>query len=138
MKKMKQHAGSLALGSIVLVGVLSACGGGGDDEAGSPTTFSVQPASVSFTAPAGTATGVCVAGGTQDVFVYGGAAPYRVDNTVPAYVSVDKTNVDSRGGSFRITVTGGCLTDGTIVVVDKLDNQVVFTVNNAPSTAASS
>lgn len=136
MKTIKKHAGSLTLASLTLVGVLAACGGGGDD-AGSLVAFNIQPATVSFSAPASTPAGVCVGGGSQDVFVYGGAAPYKVDNTLPDYVSVNKTEVGSPGESFTLTVLGGCITNGTIVVRDKLGRQQIFTVNNAPGTAAS-
>jgi len=137
MKTIKNHAGTLTLAAAVtLAGVLAACGGGGDD-AGSLTAFNIQPATVSFSAPASTPVGVCVGGGSQDVFVYGGAAPYKVDNTLPDYVSVNKTEVGSPGESFTLTVLGGCITNGTIVVRDKLGRQQVFTVNNAPGTAAS-
>jgi hypothetical protein len=116
--------------------LLTSCGGGGDAEAGSPTTFSVVPSAVTFTAPTSAGTGVCLAGGTSTIFVYGGTAPYRIDNTVPDYVSVDKTSVGERGGSFNITVVAAaCLSKGSIVVVDKLDNIVTLTVDN---TAASS
>ena len=136
MKTIKNHAGSLALASVALVGVLTACGGGGDD-AGSLTEFNIQPATVTFTAPAGTATGVCTGGGSQDVFVYGGAAPYRVDNSLPDYVSINKAEVGSPGENFTLTVLGGCVTNGTIIVRDRLGRQQIFTVNNAPSAAAS-
>lgn len=136
MKTIKNHAGSLTLAAVMLVGVLAACGGGGDD-AGSLTAFNIQPATVTFSAPAGTAAGVCLGGGSQDVFVYGGAAPYKVDNTLPDYVSLNKTEVGSPGESFTLTVLGGCITNGTIVVRDKLGRQQVFTVNNAPTAAAS-
>jgi len=119
-----------ALAPMVL---LASCGGGGDEEAGSPTAFSVSPSTVTFTAPTGTAAGVCLAGGTSLIFVYGGTAPYRIDNTVPDYVSIDKTEVSDRGGSFTITVVGGCLSPGNINVVDKLDHVVTLTVNNKPA-----
>ena len=115
-------AGAVAA-SVVLV---AACGGGGDDEAGSLTTFSVVPSSITATGP----TGACAVGASSEVFVYGGAAPYRIDNTVPGYVSVNKTQVDQRGGSFTVTFSGGCLAPGQIVVVDKLDRQVTLTLNN--------
>jgi len=135
MKAIKEFAGSAVLAAVLGAGLLAACGGGGDDEAGSPTSLTVQPAEVTFKVPTDT-DGVCFGGGTQDVFVYGGAAPYRVDNTLPAYVNVDKTTVDSRGGHFTVTVRGGCFDTGTIVVVDRLDNQVVFKVTNAASAAS--
>jgi hypothetical protein len=132
MKTIKNHVGSLGLTALMLVSLLAACGGGGDDEAGSPTTFSIQPATVTFTAPEGSASGVCFGGGSQDVYVYGGAAPYRIDNTAPDYLAVNKTKVDNRGGNFTVTTVGGCLTNGILVIVDSLDKQVIFTVNNNP------
>jgi len=137
MDMIKRNAGSVAVASLLgAVGVLVACGGGGDDDAGSVATFSIQPTTVTFTVPTD-ASGVCFGGASQDVFVYGGTAPYRVDNTVPDYVSVNTTQVDSRGGHFTVTTNGGCLKNGTIVVVDKLDHQVVFTVNNSASGSSS-
>lgn len=129
---IKSNAGSLTLASLLFVAALAACGGGGDDDAGSPTALSVQPDTVTFTSDST----ACAGGGRQDVYVYGGTAPYRIDNTIPDYVSVDKSQVDSRGGHFTVTVGAACIKNGTIVVVDKLDNQVVFTVNNAASGAS--
>jgi hypothetical protein len=130
MKQMKLHA---AIASTILLASLAGCGGGGDAEAGSPTVFSVVPSTVTFTAPVGTTPGVCLAGGTQTVFIYGGAAPYQIDNTSPSSLSVDKTQVSDTGGSFTVTVTGGCLTTIPVVVKDKLNNIVQFTVTNGPA-----
>jgi len=120
-----------AAGAAVLV----SCGGG-SDESGSPTAFSVVPDTVAFTAPSGTTTGKCVGGGTAQVFVYGGVAPFRVDNTAPGYLAVDRTTVDNKGGSFNVTALGGCIATGQIVVVDKLDNQVKVTVSNQPTSGS--
>jgi hypothetical protein len=111
---------------------LASCGGG-TNESGSPTVFSVVPSTVTFTAPTGTASGVCVGGGTAQVFVYGGVAPYRVDNTSQAYLVVDRTTVNDKGGNFTVTSVGPCIDSGQIVVVDKLDNQVKLTVSNKPA-----
>jgi hypothetical protein len=115
---------------LVAAGVLVACGGGGDNQAGSPTTFTTIPTTTTFTAPTGTPAGVCLAGGQATVFVYGGAAPYQINNTVPAYVTVDKTQVGERGGSFTLTTLALCLSTGSIVVRDALDHAVTFTVTN--------
>ena len=133
---MKQMKHSRITPLIAVVSLLAGCGGGGDDEAGSPTTFSVVPTTVSFKAPVGTPVGVCPGGGAQTVFIYGGAAPYKIDNTSPDAVAVDKTEVGERGGSFTVTVLGGCLTNVPIVVVDKLNKIVTFTINNGPAGAA--
>jgi hypothetical protein len=120
---------------------LAACGGNGGD-AGAPTPFQVVPTTTTFTAPAaasGTTSTTCFGGGTTQVFVYGGAPPYTIDNTVPAYVLVDRTSVGGPGGSFTISLlpldggATGCLDAGSIVVKDTLNRLVVFTVNNNAS-----
>lgn len=112
---------------VALLGSLSGCGGGGDDEAGSPTAFSVQPTTATVTSTSPTA---CSAGYVGEFFVYGGVAPYRLNNTVPDAMVLDRTTVSDRGGSFQVSFTGICVSPALIVIVDKLDNQVVLTLNN--------
>ena len=68
--------------------------------------------------------------------MYGGAAPYRLDNTAPDAMVLDRTSVSDRGGSFKVNFTGVCIAPALIVIVDKLDKQVVITLNNKPGTAA--
>lgn len=105
----------------------SACGGGGDDEAGSFTAFSVAPDKIGF--KDGSVSGCALGGSVGTIYVYGGAAPYRIDNTAPAFMTVDRTTVSDRGGSFNITATGyGCLSPGLINVIDKNDRKVDVTV----------
>jgi hypothetical protein len=106
--------------------LLASCGGGGADEAGSPTTFSIIPNSIKVTGPVG----FCAAGTVGSVFVYGGAAPYRIDNTVPAYVTIDKGEVAHPGESFSVTFLGGCLDPGNVVVKDRLGKVVTLTLTN--------
>jgi hypothetical protein len=134
MTKMRISAGVLM---AALLGSLSGCGGGGDDEAGSPTAFSVQPTTVTVTAAAavngGPPTGQCSAAYAGEFFVYGGTAPYRLNNTAPDAMVLDRTSVSDRGGSFQVSFTGVCLSPALIVIVDKLDNQVVLTLNNKPA-----
>jgi hypothetical protein len=130
---MKTGMQAAVFSAMVAATVLAACGGGGDDEAGSPTAFSIVPSTVTFTAPpAGTSVGVCPGGGTATIFVYGGAAPYRIDNTVPDFIALSTGTVNDRGGSFTITTLGGCVSPGNIVVVDKLGNNVTLTVTTTP------
>lgn len=123
MKTTRVNAAVILLASA---GLLAGCGGGGDDHAGSLTEFSVQPADISVSG----GIGACAVGATANVFVYGGTAPYRIDNPFPTHISVNKTRVDSRGGSFSITFLGGCIDPGSIIVVDALDRQVTLTVHN--------
>ena len=113
------------------------CGGGGDEEAGSPTEFSVQPQTKTITS---TVADVCSAGYVGDFYVYGGTAPYRLDVSAPDAVLLHKsmtdsttvTKVNERGGSFSVTFTGICLAPSSVIIKDKLDNVVVLTLNNKP------
>ena len=118
---------------LATVGFLAGCGGGGDQNAGAPTALSLSSSTVTFKAPAGTPTGVCFGGGIATIYVYGGAAPYQINNGFPNYLAVDPPQVKDRGGSFTVTVLGGCLSPGTITVVDALSNRVTLTVNNNPA-----
>jgi len=131
--------------AVVLISVV-ACGGGGDDEAGSSTALSIQPSSLTTTAAASAAggppTGSCSAGFAGEVFVYGGAAPYQLDNTAPGFVVLNKSQVGDRGGSFTVSYAsidsadptiGGCVSPTSIIVRDKLDKQVILTLNNKPA-----
>ena len=118
---------------LATIGLLAGCGGGGDQNAGAPTALSLSPSTVTFKSPAGTPTGVCLGGGTATIYVYGGAAPYKINNSFPNYVLVNTTQVNDRGGSFTVTVGGGCLSPGIITVVDALSNYVTLTVNNNPA-----
>ncbi len=138
---MKQTKIYTSVSVLALAFALASCGGGGDDEAGSPTAFSVQPTTFTFTAfpPSlgGPTVGTCASADAGEYFVYGGAAPYRLDNPNPDTVMLDRTTVSSRGGSFKVKFIGpGCVSPALIIIVDKLDHQVVLTLNNKPSGAA--
>jgi hypothetical protein len=131
MKKSKFVRGVLMVASAA---ALASCGGSGTtDESGSLTEFSVIPSEVTFTAPTGTAAGVCLGGGTAQIFVYGGTAPYRIDNTAPGYLALDKATVQSKGGSFTITTQGPCVDPGQVNVVDHLDRVISVKVSNKPA-----
>ena len=117
---------ALAISTLLLV---TACGGGGDDEAGSLTPLSVVPNDIGVT---GGTKDVCPGSGfVGKVFIYGGTAPYRIDNTVPDLLTTDKASVGDRGGNFTVTSLGGggCLDKGSIVVRDKNERQVIVTVS---------
>ena len=131
--------------AAVLISVV-ACGGGGDDDAGSPTALSIQPSSLTTTAAASAAsgppTGRCSSGLAGEVFIYGGAAPYQLDNTSPGIVILNKSQVGDRGGSFTVSyasidsanpIIGGCVSPTSVIVRDKLDKQVILTLNNKPA-----
>ena len=132
-----------ALGAAALVGGCGG-GGGGDDTAGSPTAFSVVPSEITLSVPEGNPGGLpegrcygTTGGAGGRIFVYGGAAPYRIDNTSPAYVVVDRTTVAHRGDFFQVDFTGNCTSSAILVIVDALDRQVHVTLVNEPVPAAS-
>jgi hypothetical protein len=129
MKIIRISAMTLMLASA---GLMASCGGGGDDNAGSITALSVQPTDVSVSSGTG-AGGACASGATANIFVYGGAAPYRIDNPFPTHIGLNKTRVDNRGDSFTITFLGGCIDPGTLIIVDAMDRQVTLTVHNTNS-----
>ena len=129
---MKQTKIYTNISLLALAASLASCGGGGDDEAGSRTVLSVQPTTTTVTSRSTTA---CYSGYVGEFFVYGGAAPYRLDNTAPDAMTLDRTTVSDRGGSFKISFTGICIAPALIVIVDNLDKQVVITLNNKVGTA---
>jgi hypothetical protein len=116
---------------------LASCGGSSDDEAGSPTAFATIPTEVTF-AGAATAPATGCAGGTAEIAVVGGVAPYSVKTTFPDVISFNTTTVGSRGGTFRITVASGiCLNPGNVIVTDKLDHVVTVKVTSTATVPAS-
>jgi len=109
--------------TVVCLAVLASCGAGGDDEAGSETPFSISP--TDFTADFGTNPCTAVAN-VAEILVLGGTAPYKVRSTT-SRVSVNKSTVE-KGGSFTISLTGGCLDPGIVVVEDDLGRSTSLTV----------
>ena len=90
------------------------------------TAFNVVPAAVSLKGPNENS---CGSGFASRVYVFGGAGPYRVNNTLPSNLSVSKTTVDRPGDFFDVFVlTSGCMSAIPIVVVDQLGRQVTFAV----------
>jgi hypothetical protein len=114
---------ALALSTLLLA---TACGGGNDDEAGSFTALGTAPSKFTFDDGNGCATaGLFVV----TVYIQGGAAPYRLLNSSPNFITLDKSQVGDRNGSFNIYQTGyGCLSPGSVTVVDKNDRTTTFSL----------
>lgn len=111
--------------------LLSACGGGGDDNAGSLTAFSVVPSEVEWTGASNSCgSGTSAQGAVSRVFVHGGAAPYRLQNTNPQGMELDRTEVANRNDYFEVTMLGMCMEDAEIVVLDANDRRAILTVTN--------
>jgi len=130
MKTIMNGARRWTLVSLALVGALTACGGGGDDEAGSGAlTLSMSAIDLK----GGSAT-TCYSGFAYRVSVFGGVAPYKVTTDVPDALEFSATEVGNVGGSFDVSGNGVCFAKGTIIVVDKLNNRVLLPITNVPGT----
>jgi hypothetical protein len=114
-------AAALAMSALLLT---AACGGAGDD-AGSLTPFSVNPKEWKID--------TCTSGLTVTYFVYGGTAPYQIDNTYPPGVILNKTTLSSRGESFTATTTAACVNPANIIINDHVGHQITATLINGSS-----
>ena len=126
---MIQKTLTATISLLALAASLTACGGGGDDNAGSPTAFSVSPDTISWSASAGSTS--CLTNFQVGVFqVLGGAAPYRLQSSQPSEVILSTSQVNSRGGTFTVTLgpSGNCYDPATITVRDALDHTVTVTI----------
>ncbi|WP_141287348.1 hypothetical protein [Ideonella azotifigens] len=92
---------------------LSACGGGGN-ESGPPDAIQASPAAVAVTGPAG----ACATGLGPTVYLYGGTPPYKLKNSVPMALALDKSTVGLSGQGFTVTFTNGVCLDGMPVSVE--------------------
>ena len=122
--------------------LLASCGGN-PEEAGAPAGLSITPSTITLNVGASLADPEgCGEPGAiyfaSEVFVYGGAAPYRLDNTQPGTIILTDRNqnpiteVGSPGGSFMVWAAGGgCLATGQVVVVDVTNKLVTLTVTIA-------
>jgi hypothetical protein len=136
---MKAESSKRLAVAIATVTLMVACGGG-DESAGSLTPFSIQPTSLTLTAPNCT-------GRAGVVFVYGGAGPYRLDSTGAGAVVLRSNNdpdpnviepitnsVSGPGGSFEVEFTGpSCVNPASVIVVDQTGKQVVLTLTSTAS-----
>lgn len=118
----------LKIGALAAVfSALGGCGGGGDS-AGSPSGFAVSPSTVTITAASGDTTCSSTADAGQ-FFIYGGVAPYHIDNSQPSYVSVSTDTVAHPGGSFSVTYLGGCMDPGTLTISDATNHRLTVTLS---------
>lgn len=108
MKKLKIAA------ALVSAIVLVSCGGGGD-VAGDVGEMSLTPDAVKF-GP----TSDCSAftGESFWVTISGGQAPFRIHNTFPSYMQIDRTEATGKDPRFKVTMLQGCGEDISIAVYD--------------------
>ena len=66
-------------------------------------------------------------------FVYGGTAPYHLDNTAPDAMIFDRDTVSNRGDGFTVTTTNVCVNPATINITDHLGHLITATLVNGSS-----
>lgn len=111
--------------SLAVLAALSACGGGGN-ESGSPEELYLSVDAVTVGA-----TGLCEVGAGPQVHIYGGTPPYKLANSVPDAMRLDKAVVQNSGDSFRITfINGICLKNMPITVEDQMGLLARVSVTN--------
>lgn len=99
---------------LALVAALTACGGGGNESGPVESLYVSTPEVVVGT------TGQCVSGTGPTVHIYGGTPPYRLANSVPNAIRLDKSVVQNSGDSFVLTfINGICLTSMPITIEDQ-------------------
>lgn len=115
------------LGVFLVAAGLASCGGGGD-VAGDNSDFSLSPDK--FTLKVG---GNCAAEAAKAppvvVTIIGGQPPYRIVNSAPEALLVDKTEATGKDPQFRVSYYKNstvCVDPGVITVLDYHSNVVSF------------
>jgi hypothetical protein len=96
------------------LGLLTACGGGGNDSEPYEAVFA-SPAAVKATG----SPSACAVGPGPTVFVYGGQPPYTLSNSAPTAMTLDRPVLGNRGDGFAVSfINGVCIEDLPVIVVD--------------------
>lgn len=112
------------LTAAVLTAVaLASCGGGGP-VAGDAEGLSVYPEEIKWTVPSCGGSG----GGDTVVTINGGQPPYRIVNSAPQFVTIDRNTVTGKDPTFRVTTLGGCGENMAVTVFDYHSRSAVFAV----------
>ena len=105
--------------------LLSACGGGGN-ESGPPDAIQLSPNNVTVTGPIG----ACASGTGPKVFIYGGTPPYKLRNSLPTGMVLDRSGVQDSGQGFQITFNGTCMSSIPVSVEDDMGRIAEVMVSN--------
>jgi hypothetical protein len=126
LKDVQRPSWAASLVTLAALGAaLAGCGGGGN-ESGPADALFVSPAEVSVGS-----TGTCAVGLGPTVFIYGGQPPYKLDNSVPQAMLLDKSVVQRSGDGFTISfINGICLDSMPIIVEDDLGRTATVSVSN--------
>lgn len=123
---------SFILRSVCLFGsvaALASCGGGGGD-AGDSAEFAAVPDAVNIKAGDGDLSCQGTAGIQTTFTIVGGQPPFRIVNSFPQYLFLDRTEVSGQDPKFKVTTLTGCGEDLTVLVLDQHSRSatVAFTV----------
>jgi hypothetical protein len=111
--------------SLMFAFALSACGGGGN-ESGPPDR--IQPSTTSI--KAGSA-GACALGVGPEIHLHGGQPPYRLSNSLPRGMQLNKDWVQNSGDSFVITfVNQVAFENMPITIEDRMGRLATVSVSN--------
>ncbi len=103
------------LAATLCLGLLAGCGGGGN-ESGPPEGLEASPGAVSVGV-----TGDCSEGPGPTVTVWGGQPPYKLTNSLPAGMVLDKSRLTHSGEGFTIRfVNNICMTNMPISIEDDM------------------
>ena len=128
MLSLRSLPSSAALaGALLSAALLAGCGGGGN-ELGPGEEIFASPNAVTVSAA-----GSCMVGLGPTVHVYGGLPPYRLKNSVPQGMVLDRNTVNHSGEAFTITfIDGVCMSDMPITIEDGMGRLTVVSVTNQP------
>lgn len=104
---------------------LAACGGGGN-ESGPPDAVEASPTSITVK---GSAT-ACTSGEAGRVSVYGGSPPYKLKNSAPAAMTIDKSTVQNSGDDFTVTFNGTCMDNMPVTIEDSMGRLLAVPMSN--------
>lgn len=107
--------------------VLASCGGGGD-VAGDTSDFGLSPAEYKLTVPSLVKGDCSSAASTPPIVVtiIGGQPPFRIVNSDPDSLSVDKTEASGKDPQFTVRSKGRCGDPHIVTVIDYHSQSVAF------------
>ena len=111
----------------VVCSSLAGCGGGGN-ELGPADKIQLSQTSLNTSGPPGFCASV---GPSATIQVFGGFPPYKLYNSVPDAVSLDRKVVQHSGEGFVVTFIGGCLDNMPITVTDEAGDVATLLLVNA-------
>lgn len=112
--------------------IMASCGGGGG-AAGDSTDFFTSPDAIAYTL----GYGECGSWHTvnTNVTIIGGLAPFRIHNSSPSLVVLDKSEATGQDPVFTVQAVRGCDSKISITVLDVHSRSTVFEITTAEEDA---